>query len=652
MRCANVASGGRRLGFLLVVALWLAPNPALASSWDIEIQAVRRANQALHDLMAARLQLERFHLMQLQQLNHRGQATWIELARQEAQVGRLVVQREALARFCELVERVAGERERLGTIDSELATPLKLTLPGSIRLVGWIEPEDSPRIADHHPQFLAAGLAAGFVPPNDEPVHLATVRLQQAAARFREYDGSGAAPSGWPTHARLLHDVARAEWQLAVIEAELNPDFGTGSGPALRAARHVVAGMADDGGSRFLHARSHADLQQATCAVAWAEARASGALKQAQLELQRWQDKASLIHELVDRGVATRSRQIELYRQVEQARERVEQQRAQMARRMEIAQQLEAGRPGQPDRRPLAMTGDGPTGDPWPRPILDHPARVWHLLELRRKYYELQGQRDAGLVDLEMRQEWLQRLQQARARSAKSPTIVHQQDRLAASLDLGEGRQVTSIETAIQLLEANILDAAEQMAVMTLEERRFMIQCQYQDGLTEWRQVTSPVAFRGVGGTPAGRGALVGRSASYLECETAGPLLYRDLIWDGGSSLAVGRFDFDRKNQLPLLSGGSGPTRLASGSSALLAAIRRPWLDNRALLPSRAGPGLPVASEVPLHGWYVNPPGSWLGTWSSQELYPNGILRGDRRDRIPAGLSPWYLPGNPTNLQK
>jgi hypothetical protein len=649
MTCGSVTRLGRSaslfVSMVLLASSGLADDNSFAGN---ELPRIRAANQAAIAVVSARLALQRFHLARIQDLYKDGHATWIELARQEALVESLCRQSQSLASFGEFLEVLADEI-RVRELRPPLSrNPVKLYLPGSQRLIGWID-SDRPRDVD---------IDTGATLNNDENldfddrINLATARLHRAEAQSEDYDGSGTTPAGWAKQARLLRDVARAELNLLTLRREGIADVSVVPASRRQTGFSITGLLANSSAETFVTAGSDANLCLATLAVAEAEAAATGTLDMIEVQRHRARQQLAIVEQLHSRGLAS-ERQIQSGRQqVIQAEKHLEQEREGIVQQQAISRRLAEGLDGISGQAPVELPS--PAADPgnWPESVLANGDRLRHLIELRRTRFELEGLRAADQAELEMRRKWQERLQRVVATAARMPPGAHvtlESERLASSLQLGEQRQIDALALTIKGLQARVQAAGEQMAILGLEERRFILQCQVQERAATESFTAAPFAFQGAGATPAAAGSLRSMPVRYLECQALSRL-YAGLVFNVDGSPCYFGLEGDRPSGLPLLQGAGSST----GQDLLSTLAAAPSGPRGLPLPrlSSLDPRPPFGCDVALHGWYVNEPGYRIGTGSNRDIYPNGILRGDWRDRIPAGLPPWYLPGSPTNLDR
>ena len=107
------------------------------------------------DLIKARLDLESWKQCQLENLYRDGFATWLEMRRQQLTVDSIAARLESAAEFQDFLAAVASQHNSLEdptglTYHPRETKPVKIFLPGSVRIVGWIEGQSLVESAEDH----------------------------------------------------------------------------------------------------------------------------------------------------------------------------------------------------------------------------------------------------------------------------------------------------------------------------------------------------------------------------------------------------------------------------------------------------------------------------------------------------------------------
>ena len=112
---------------------------------DAEIASIVAKAESLQRVANARIELESWKLDQLKSLRKRGFATWLEVARQRLKADTLLCQQAAIKEFASFNRTLQKAVRRSGERSTgRAAAPVTLSLAGSVRLVGWIQPSQIP----------------------------------------------------------------------------------------------------------------------------------------------------------------------------------------------------------------------------------------------------------------------------------------------------------------------------------------------------------------------------------------------------------------------------------------------------------------------------------------------------------------------------
>ncbi len=386
---------------------------------------------------------------------------------------------------------------------------------------------------------------------------------------------------------------------------------------------------------------SHRELELAIHRMAWTEANATGRQRIAQINLRRQLLRADAVKTLHHNGFASESDLASSRRWVEQARAGLNVlhdqrsalnaillglgKRAPFDWNESLSEQLFAAR----------LESDAV----WSDEIVGDRNRLNYLLDLRRQYYDLAGQHGAGLVKLKLQQEYLARLQKAVA-------VAHPQNSAAAAfqrnLTNGERRQVEMLKLEIELQQARIQDFDERLAILALEEKRFIWQCAAQDDMADHSLVYAVAEPKNDRTDQPRRQA---NRFSYLE---RGSLLELDCtIAASYPQYDYANFTFEHRTG-PLLTAGSQPGALSAAPVTSRVGSRSGYPTGGA---NRRANSI-VTANLAGERNETSIMDRRFATYTSQRTYPFGILRSDLRDDIPAGYTPFYLPGWPTNLRE
>ncbi len=597
------------------------------------LQRTAIANQALHAVLAAKLELEQFNLRQRADLLKRGHASWLEVARQQVLVDSLASQLHSLERFSQSLQDWS---EQLippadSAADSNRGTGIVVAVyrPGSIRLLGWLEYDPSDEL-----DFIAS--PDDLDAQQESPVQMARRGFDQKRARYQRLLDTEHGSFFGREQARLQMQLARTELEL--LELQHSDAFRMcGSSVSL-------AGDATISLLRTLRQRTpyRGDaLHRATHRLALAEAKATAFRDAATIQVVQAQDRLE----------AVRKRHGEELLSNATVKQSAEYLADVIAHRQQLASQLA----GRADAYQLVKHDqESVEADHvfdscldhdmhWPPAVRQHPARLSYLVDLHRQYFSLEGQLTACHHQLRWRREQRRRLEQVAQSMADTENNGVAQNGLQQSLAAGHRCERQQLLREIRYLEKYAEGIGQQMAIVALEERRFVAQLE---------QIGKPDSF--------GIGKLlqpVAMTATILQQRRgAGCFLASDVNTEDQNLVMVRyapkyfAFDFvgecartpRLKHALPLsFAQAVTPAASQSGSRALYRT--RDWQFDRHV--SVNTPAITARSAEDRNRFR-------LGPSSSHVIYPNGILRPELRHRLPAGYSPWYLPGSPTNLQR
>ena len=161
------------------------------------------------DVLKARLELETWNCSQVQDFYNKGFASWLELRRQQLNVAAFRTRLDSATEFQKFLSQVATESaaasdDELIPLRLRTSKPVKVFVPGSIRLIGWIEG-----------QALADFKADNTEQPQ---VDLAEERLAKAQQRYDAHVESSS-PEHHRRNAWLRLNLAQAELKHAKLIA-------------------------------------------------------------------------------------------------------------------------------------------------------------------------------------------------------------------------------------------------------------------------------------------------------------------------------------------------------------------------------------------------------------------------------------------------
>ena len=508
---------GNGLSFIIAVAMAVAPAGVAAAPID-DANMAYAEEESLAQVLDARLALERWNLEQLLLLQSDGNASWREVARQQTLIDTLQAERTATFKLVKFFEslRDCVKRSCTGSSELQLAEAdddlpaIKLTLPGSQRLVVWLEWDQASEA------IRASYLSTLSVPPAEveNQYDLATEKV----AKFKQKASQLAAITG---SEKATHDLARTKLELVVAGAELDltqvmrKRRRSDSARLRRMAMHLESDAvkddsikdeaADTGPSTevellvatnvaYITHQSDSILRTATLGTAAQEARTRGTVRAAEINLRRLQRRADDVDQLHAAGLATR-------RNVQDAREEID---SAMAVLVDLRAQQSTLIDSYESLRQLAKKDDFRsepihfTSTPvdafsraqhkqqdlaiLPRSCFADAAVVRHVIDLSRQRSQAEASRGALLAKLKMLENLEARLVKAEkslaARRTQASDSAH--DDMRAVLADGRRRELENARLNIELKKAQLLAAAEQLEVLRLETDRFSHQITQQ----------------------------------------------------------------------------------------------------------------------------------------------------------------------------
>ncbi len=625
---------------LAIVGITWAILPPLLSAdspYDRELSQIREANLLIDELATTRLEVEDHYLQQLRSLRANGHASWLEVARQEVVVNSIRAQRDHLHRYQHFIEDLAAQLNQIPAshLSAAHATPWKLHFAGSIRLAGWLDSDSLPAALDG--ESIQVG-GRRSPPVGQEQIQKVEAKVKRYRSQMSQFENDDTVPGQWRSQAQLHWKQAVAELRYLVARRQADAEFSLPES----IVTEVVAAEAPS-----LNANHDPDLLHWVRQVAWAEANALAAVNTKMLELQRQVRKLAALEALQQHRFATAT-------EVSQAKSGVRRFSEQLVHEQDRIRFLQH----QFSKLPITnadqefVTLDEDLFESRLEGVSHCPTQVFtdlhrlrYLIDLRRRYYNLEGQLAAETQKLQMQEAFLERLKLAEAKTQKHRSNVGiQSTKLKTVLSNGRDKEAETLQLEIEISNSRLQDFKERLAIFALEEQRFMAQCEMQNQWTDGSFVsfkTSPDTTNLPAFTDPNEASK--RGSSYLETD--------ELDWSKISIQSAAQpdylsFSFEQRTSSPLIHSNRNPL-------TFYPAKRRTESRNLSLHPSShlyerssynyRPPVLPQPFSIG--------PRNNHSTYSSQYIYPNGILRSELRSRVPVGQIPFYLPGSPTNVR-
>lgn len=494
---------------VVVMTVGAAAAPARVAAGSLaEAKLACAEEETLARVLDARWALEKRILDQLLVLHGEGNATWLETARQQIIVDTLQAQRAATHELATFIESLRDRIKHSGTGESELVDArddlpvIKLTLPGSQRLVGWLAWDQAS--AAMRASYVAA-LRASSTPQADgeKQIDLAAEKVatyNQRVSRLAEITGSD----------KARKDLARAELQLAVARAELelarvmrqrqqsesaclqraatylDEDSSKGEDPDIAPPAETALLVTAD--TAYITHQADPALRTATLAAAAQEARNQGALRAAEFNLRQLQGRADDTDQLHAAGLVTRREVQQVREEINSAKALLESLRAKRSNLIDVYESLrqsadQDGSPS-PSLRFASTPADASSATQHeqqdlaslPMSCLTDAAVVRHVIDLNRQRWRAEARRGALTAKLNM----LENLEARLAKAEKSLAARQTQASASAKLDemravLAEGRrkELENVRLNIELTKAQRLATVERLQVLRLEKDRF-----------------------------------------------------------------------------------------------------------------------------------------------------------------------------------
>ncbi len=657
MRCKEMfRTAPRWPGIPFLLSLLVAPLTSSASADQFRL--VQEETKARAEVIASQLELEEWKLQQLITLRRRGHASWLEVARQETSVEILRAEQTAELEFAvavqSLVERARQARSASG-VDSPLAEDrppvIKLSLPGSVRLVAWLAPEHAT------PELLASYLrhCREALDPEATADRLAAAerRLSTIQRRLRRLEKiSPAHMSKFEMErARLDFGMARAELELAqALQRREQAEIARadrwakrfdeeGSEPPLEAAL-LTAAMA----THVSH-ESNSALREQTRRVAAAESQRTGELAVARIELDQRSDRWESIRTLHAQGFASQ-------RELQEAQEKMEAAQSHLAELRGCQQGRESYQAALfPATEVIPVSASKPPlhdrsriyASP-PTAVLIDSAAIGHLIELLRQEAITVAQWGAATATLQLREAILSKLE-----AIPSPSTPDENrlpvDPLEASLARRSETEREDARREVERQRARLRAAEERRVAVRLEQDRFCQQMATQ--LDDPRR--APAGSSTADSSRSATTQLVALDANQLQS-----ISYIESLELLRHTRSCRLFLLDRFSlSAPLgMSCPYSPLRFSRGARSWRGDYQPLSLD----LYQRGAIGWYTLSAAALdcRTYYLRAPRYLSRPPSYYDDYPLGIRRPDLRSLPPFPATsyglPWYLPGGPTNF--
>ncbi len=475
----------------------LAISVVSTAAPDDDICLVQAEAKALTNAIAAHLELEEWRLRQLKTLRSRGHASWLEVARQQTAVEILRGEQAAQVDFALLVQSLARRCRQAQTeagIEpaARLERPpvIKLSLPGSVRLIAWLNPEHaSPDVLTAYfterRDALDLAAASKRLAESQARVSASEQRLQRLAKLPSDDQNNREGKS-----ARLELAIARAELELAQVRQrrqqadaarieQWEPGWATDGAESRLESALLAAASAP-----HVSFQASAALRDATRQVACLEVNQSGELAAARIVCEQLSDRQASLEELLHKGLAS-DHEV----QTAQARVRTARSHVDMLRGVHLG--VEAYHALLFPRSHILTVSERQASVSESRSLdikslsahfLVDADAVWHLVELRREEAMSTAERIAAAATLRLREAILAKLDLIRSTSVASAASRLTDDRLLVTSVQRGNKELADARQEVDLQRARLRAAEERLVAVRLEQARFCHQVAAQLG--------------------------------------------------------------------------------------------------------------------------------------------------------------------------
>lgn len=580
------------------------------------------------DLIRSQLDLAAWKQAQLEALHREGFASWLETRKQQLTVDTIATRLESAIEFQRFLSDVANHYKSQNYANDSLyqprkSQPVKIFLPGSLRIIGWIEG-----------QTLVESTQKSA---NNELLKTAQEKLAKAQKRFDIVSKLPTATKAVRRSALLRLNLAKQELKYLVASRDFQESTAAADTTSftMNEIEHLVTVEADP------------ELKAATRLVAKAEAAAQWHLQTTKILLAREQRRAGAIADWQNQGHASST-------EVKIVNERLADLNGQLNSFLENQKTLAASLSSLGDTNPLPSNENHVPVQDWPTEIFADQQFVLHVVDLRRNYHKEQALAETNRLKSEMLAEVLSRLQVAAAKSQAN-------GKLDSVLTTGQQNEIKSYEADIELADAYRLASIEKQQILILEEKRFSHQAIAMHQSARNKLASTPgqdyglLALSGLF-HPTGLIAATGSApklthCSYLErselhrTAASSRLVFcqDDLQFLGGPfSNSIGRYSL-----LPI-----DTSQMTSYAGRTLYSPRRLEVEPQWMSYFRKNQARNVVSTYDFPQLWRNPHQHRYGRpFGNYWAYPNSVLRSELRGRTTPGQVPWYLPGSPGNIR-
>lgn len=444
------------------------------------------------DVTRAELELEKWNLTQILSLREEGYASWLDVEQQRLVVRTL--ERECAAAstrtaFLQQLEQRAGHGKHENHGRRNVPPPMLVSLPGSIRLVGWLDPRHLSANLRTSDDLLIAAPSGEAV----DRVKEARMAMRRADAQLEAWGEGSESRENSSMYERLerQRNLERARFARALLERDGRPldSAGTRSTSDLPLVSNRGRRLSAESVGEITHCVVSAGddaLFGATLLVARAEAKATGRAAILRIEHEQIERRWAALAQLRREGHATIGELERASKAVETSQGLLDTLDAQQTQLVEAYQSLQSladklGQNGTPIRPIDASKQALPSAASWPARFLGETALVQHVAALYARAHARASDCDGLRWKADLLGERITRLKSAQQ---TMPTPAHGIDTpLEKTFAAANQREIRHLEQELKLVLARAKWAKQRHEVVVLETHRFLKQCLYQDGM-------------------------------------------------------------------------------------------------------------------------------------------------------------------------
>ena len=626
---------------VLIALQFLATDVAADQSNERRlIDSYRSVCQAQVQVASCQKQLKAFRFEAIQQLYRDGNASWLESQKSKLAHQQEIVRHSYIEEFHLFVDQVAKEIKGLGSNEHRFSA-IKVFLPGSNRMVGWVD-------------GLQLDGQVNEVQLGDVKSEI-SLRINQLASAKSKL--GGATDPQWHKKMKLNASLAEARLKLSQAKFEYLTNLVAQQSKQPQHLKSV---------KRTLRPEYDQGLLSIVRQIAAVEAAADGDIQRLSLQLQREQERLDSLGKLAKEGYATDAEIQNFQKRVADLESAVSNRRVDQENLATVAQLQ-----GPLDSLPGEFKSYQSVSD-WPAEVFANTNQIQYLIEQRRACYIQKAKLEIALLQLNLNQTILKKLEQSFAKfESKQGSGSAKMVRLLSD---GQKKEINSYAWKVEALKSDIRAAEEKVQILTLEESRFLKQVSLTNSLPDLvdESIESDVVniemnvallntflWQPKRPTSSNAGSNKQLRFGYVESNIIDHIgIDVGLVMLQTCGYPLGRFEdddellrpvqlIDYSNRMSYSPSRSYRLQVGPNYSGTLYTndhrYARSVTSNRII----AAPSLynsPYATDAYRQNQIESPRFHF-------HVYPFGILRSDYRRFATPGQPPWLLPGSPNNLR-